>query len=79
MRERLSELAVTEATADSGLRLVQRAAMPTAPYAPRPIRSAVLAFFSALLLAVLVAIAWDHVRPARAGRRHAEPASPGCR
>jgi capsular polysaccharide biosynthesis protein len=64
MRERLSELAVSEVTADSGLRLVQRAAAPSAPYAPRPLRSVVLAFFAALLLGVLIAIARDHVRPA---------------
>ncbi|HWM12789.1 MAG TPA: hypothetical protein VNO82_25740, partial [Solirubrobacteraceae bacterium] len=63
MRERLSELAVSEVTAGSGLRLVQRAAAPSAPFAPRPLRSVVLAFFSALLLAVLVAIARDHVGP----------------
>ena len=65
MRERLSELAVTAATAGSGLRVVQRAPTPDAPYAPRPLRSALLAFLSALLVAVLVAIARDQVRPAR--------------
>ena len=64
MRERVSELAVTEVTADSGLRLVQRAATPTAPYAPRPLRSVVVAFFAALLLGLLVAIAREHLRPA---------------
>jgi capsular polysaccharide biosynthesis protein len=64
MRERLSELAVTAATAGSGLRIVERAAEPTAPYAPRPFRSAVLALLSALLLAVLAAIAREHARPA---------------
>ena len=64
MRERLSELAVIAATAGSGLRIVQRAPTPTTPYAPRPLRSAVLAFLSALLIAVLAAIARDHVRPA---------------
>jgi capsular polysaccharide biosynthesis protein len=64
MRERLSELAVTAATAGSGLRIVERAAAPTAPYAPRPLRSAVLALLTALLLAVLAAIARDHMRPA---------------
>jgi len=63
MRERLSELAVTAATTDSGLRIVERAAAPSAPYAPRPLRSAALAFLSALLIAVLAAIARDHVRP----------------
>ena len=65
MRERLSELAVTAATAGSGLRIVQRAPTPDAPYAPRPLRSALLALLSALLVAVLVAIFRDQVRPAR--------------
>jgi capsular polysaccharide biosynthesis protein len=63
VRERLSELAVSEVTADSGLRLAQRAAVPSAPYAPRPVRSVVPALFSALLLGVLIAIMRDHVRP----------------
>jgi capsular polysaccharide biosynthesis protein len=64
MRERLSELAVTAATAGSGLRVVERAAAPSAPYAPRPFRSALLALLIALLLAVLAAIARDYLRPA---------------
>ena len=64
VRERLSELAVSEVTADSGLRLVQRAATPSAPFAPRPLRSGVLAFFTALMLALLAAIARDRIRPA---------------
>ena len=65
MRERLSELAVTAATAGSGLRIVQRSPTPDAPYAPRPLRSALLAFLATLLIAVLVAIFRDQVRPAR--------------
>jgi capsular polysaccharide biosynthesis protein len=64
MRERLSELAVTAATTGSGLRIVEHATPPTAPYAPRPLRSAVLALLAALLLAVLAAVARDQVRPA---------------
>jgi capsular polysaccharide biosynthesis protein len=63
MRERLSELAVTAATAGSGLRIVEHAGAPTVPYAPRPLRSAGLALLVALLLAVLGAVARDHVRP----------------
>jgi capsular polysaccharide biosynthesis protein len=66
MRERLSELAVTAATAGSGLRLVEPATKPTAAFAPRPFRSALLALLSALLLAVLVVIARDLARPAPA-------------
>ena len=64
MRERLSELAVTAATAGSGLRIAEPATEPGAPYAPRPLRTAVLAFLCALLIAVLAAIARDHARPA---------------
>jgi capsular polysaccharide biosynthesis protein len=63
MRERLSDLAVSEVTSDSGLRLVERAVMPSVPYAPRPLRSALLACFAALLLAVLIAVARDRLRP----------------
>ena len=63
MRERLSDLAVSEVTADSGLRLVERAAVPSVPYAPRPVRSAVLAAFAALLIALLIAVARDRLRP----------------
>ncbi len=63
MRERLSDLAVSEVTTDSGLRLVERAAVPAVPYAPRPLRSAVLAAFAALLVAVLIAVARDRLRP----------------
>jgi Mrp family chromosome partitioning ATPase len=64
MRVRLSELAVTAATAGSGLRIVEHATAPTAPSAPRPLRSAVLAFLAALLIAVLAAVARDRARPA---------------
>jgi capsular polysaccharide biosynthesis protein len=63
LRDRQSELAVDEVMAGSGLRLVQRASPPAGPYAPRPVRSAVLAFVSALLLAMLVAVARDQMRP----------------
>ena len=63
VRDRLNEVTISEVTADPGLRLVQRAAVPASPYAPRPVRSVVLAFFSALLLGVLIAILRDHVRP----------------
>ena len=78
MRERLSELAVTAATADSGLRIVEPASTPTAPYAPRPLRSAVVAFFIALLAR---RARGDRLGPppaGAAGRRHAQPASPVC-
>jgi capsular polysaccharide biosynthesis protein len=63
LRERLSELAVSQAMVGSGLRLVQPATVPDSPYAPRPLRSAVLAFFAALLIGAIIALARDRLRP----------------
>jgi hypothetical protein len=58
---------VTEATAGSDLRLVEGADTPDAPYAPRPVRNAVLAGLAALLLAIAAAV----VRDRRRGRSDA--------
>lgn len=63
LRERLSELAISEVMAGSGLRLVQPAVAPATPYAPRPLRSTLLAFFASLIIGVLVALALDRLRP----------------
>jgi len=62
LRERLSELVAAHATAGSGLRLVQSAEVPSAPYAPQPLRSTILAFFAALFAALLLAVARDRLR-----------------
>jgi capsular polysaccharide biosynthesis protein len=62
LRERIGDLAVTEATAGSDLRLVEAARAPDAPYAPRPVRNAVLAGLAALLLAVTAAVARERLR-----------------
>jgi len=62
LRERLSELAATEALAGSRLRLAQPATVPSSPYAPRPLLSALLAFVAALIVAVLIALARDRLR-----------------
>jgi capsular polysaccharide biosynthesis protein len=62
LNQRLSELAVSEVLAGSNLRLVQPAAVPEEPYAPRPVRSAVIAFFAALFVGVLIALARDRLR-----------------
>ncbi len=62
LRERLSELAATEALAGSRLRLAQPATVPSSPYAPRPLLSALLAFVAALVVAVLIALARDRLR-----------------
>ena len=63
LRERLSELAISEVMAGSALRLVQPAAAPAGPYAPRPLRSTLLASFATLLIGVLIALALDRLRP----------------
>ena len=69
LRQRISELAVSEVLAGPGLRLVQPAAAPAAPFAPRPLRTTVVAFFAALFCAVLVALARDRLRPQAPGAR----------
>jgi capsular polysaccharide biosynthesis protein len=62
LRERIGDLAVSEATAGSDLRLVESADVPEQPYAPRPVRNAIFAGLAALLLAVLAAVARDRMR-----------------
>ena len=62
LRERISDLAVSQATAGSDLRLVEEASVPTRASAPRPLRNAVFAGLSALLLAVVAAVIRDRSR-----------------
>jgi len=62
LRERISDLALQEATAGSDLRLAEAATPPTRPTAPRPLRSALLAGLAALLLAVTAAVIRDRSR-----------------
>jgi capsular polysaccharide biosynthesis protein len=67
IRARISDLAVAQATAGSDLRLAEQASVPTSPVAPRPMRNAIFAGLSALLLAVVAAVVRD-----RSGRRRTE-------
>ena len=69
VRQRLSELTVSEVSAGSELELAQAAEPPSEPYAPRPIRNGVLAFFAALFLAVLIALGRDLLTPRVSGGR----------
>jgi tyrosine-protein kinase len=69
VRQRLSELTVSEASAGSELALAQPAEPPDAPYAPRPLRNGVLAFFASLFLAVLIALGRDLLVPRVGGAR----------
>jgi capsular polysaccharide biosynthesis protein len=63
LRVRLSAAVADEATTGDDLRLVDAAAVPAAPYAPKPGRNAALAALSALLIGLLVALARDRLHP----------------
>jgi capsular exopolysaccharide synthesis family protein len=69
VRQRISELTVSEVSAGSEFDLAQSAEPPGAPYAPRPALNGVLAFFASLFLAVLVAIGRDQLVPRVSGPR----------
>ena len=63
VRQRISELSVSEGAAGSDLQVAQRADAPSDPASPRPLRNGVLAFFGALFLAVLFALGRDQLTP----------------
>ena len=69
LEQRLDELAVSEATAGSDLRLVEPATTPDSPSSPRPLLATVLALFASLLVAILVALAREHLTPRAGGPR----------
>ncbi|HSB38397.1 MAG TPA: Wzz/FepE/Etk N-terminal domain-containing protein [Gaiellaceae bacterium] len=63
IRERLSELSVSEATAGSQLQLADPAHPPSRADSPRPVRNAAFAFVAALFIAMLVALGRERVAP----------------
>jgi Mrp family chromosome partitioning ATPase len=63
LRERLSELSITGASAGSELSLAEPARAPDAASSPRPLRNGLFAFFGALFLGVLAALALDQLAP----------------
>jgi Mrp family chromosome partitioning ATPase/capsular polysaccharide biosynthesis protein len=69
IRERISELAVSEASAGSDLSIAEPAEPPSDPASPRPFRNGVLAFFGALFLGVLIALGRDQLTPRVSGPR----------
>jgi Mrp family chromosome partitioning ATPase len=69
IRDRLSSLALAEASVGTELAVAEPAEPPAAPFSPRPLRNAVLAFFAALFLAVLVVVAREQLRPRLSGPR----------
>jgi polysaccharide biosynthesis transport protein len=67
IRERLSELSVSEANAGSELQLADAARPPVSADSPRPLRNAVFAFVAALFIAVLVALGRERLAPRLGG------------
>jgi len=69
LQARLAELSVASASAGSDLQLVQRPEAPSQPSSPRPLRNAVITFFAALFVAVLIALGREQLRPRVANQR----------
>jgi Mrp family chromosome partitioning ATPase/capsular polysaccharide biosynthesis protein len=69
IRERISELAVGEASAGADLTVAERAEPPSEPASPRPVRNGVLAFFGSLFLAILFVLGRDQLTPRVSGPR----------
>ena len=67
IRSRLSDLAVQSANAGSDLQLAEMARPPSSPYAPRPLRNAVIAFFATLFVAVVGVLVMERLRPRARG------------
>ena len=67
IRERLSELSVSEANAGSELQLADAARPPTSAASPRPFRNALFAFVAALFIGVLVALGRERIAPRLGG------------
>jgi succinoglycan biosynthesis transport protein ExoP len=63
LRERLSELSVSEVAVGDELRVAQPARPPEDPSSPRPLQNTLLAFFAALFVAVLAAVGRDVLAP----------------
>ena len=69
IRDRISELAVSEASVGSDLAVAEAADPPSEPASPRPLRNAVLALFGSLFLGVLIALGRDQLTPRVTGPR----------
>ena len=75
IRERLSELSVSEANAGSELQLADAARPPVSADSPRPFRNALFAFVAALFIGVLAALGRERVAPRLGGAREVEQLS----
>jgi len=75
IRERLSELSVSEANAGSDLQLADAARPPVTADSPRPFRNAIFAFVAALFIGVLAALVRERIAPRLGGAREVEQLS----
>lgn len=62
LRTRLSDMSAVGLMSGSGLRELRAASVPTSPYAPKPVRSTLLAMLASLLVVVVVVVARDRLR-----------------
>jgi capsular exopolysaccharide synthesis family protein len=69
LQQRLSDIGVSEASAGEELQVAEDARAPTAATSPRPVRNAVLAFFAAIFIGVLIALGRDQLVPRVGGAR----------
>jgi capsular exopolysaccharide synthesis family protein len=69
LRERLSELSVSEASVGAELQVAQTARPPSNPSSPKPVRNTAFALFAALFIGALLALARGHLAPRISGPR----------
>ena len=69
IKERLTELSISEANAGSELQLADAARVSARPVSPRPVRNGAFAFVAALFIAVIVALGRARVAPRVGGPR----------
>src|SRR4051794_5349541 len=69
IRQRLSELGVSLASAGMDLQIAEPATPPSERSSPKPLRNAVIALFLGLFLGVLIALASDQLVPRVGGTR----------
>jgi tyrosine-protein kinase len=69
IRDRISQLGVSIATAGADLQVAQRADAPTEQDTPRPLRNTALGIILGLFLGILVALARDQLVPRVSGSR----------
>ena len=72
IRERLSELTISQITDGEDLRTAESARAPGGPDAPKPLQNTIFAFAAAVFLAVLAALGRDLLSPRVTGLRQLE-------